>query len=141
MRRWLPALVLLLGRWPVARCRRPPIPSRLPPGIFGPMDQDVGAAQYAQYAFADSARTYGRPELGAQAVLAIDYLGGGDEYLPALGQYRRQYADAVAAGPGAGAAGGGDRAQRAVPIGGDSLAGRAGGSAVGQPACGGKGAG
>ncbi len=54
----------------------PPDTARLPPGVFGPLDQDVQATQYAQYAFADAARTYGNPVEGAQAVLAMDYVAG-----------------------------------------------------------------
>lgn len=50
--------------------------AQLPPGVFGASDQDVPAAEYAQFAFADAARTYGNPVAGAQAVLAMDYLAG-----------------------------------------------------------------
>ncbi len=50
--------------------------ARLPPGVFGPSDQDLPAALYAQYAFSDPARTYGNPVAGAEAVLAMDYLAG-----------------------------------------------------------------
>jgi hypothetical protein len=50
--------------------------ARLPPGVFGVVDQDIPATQYAQYAFADPARTYGNPVAGAQAVLAMDYIAG-----------------------------------------------------------------
>ena len=55
---------------------KPPDTAQLPPGVFSPSDQDVSATQYAQYAFADSARTYGNPVAGAQAVLAMDYIAG-----------------------------------------------------------------
>ena len=54
----------------------PPDVAQLPPGVFSPLDQDVPATQYAQYAFADAARTYGNPVAGAQAVLAMDYIAG-----------------------------------------------------------------
>ncbi len=54
----------------------PPDTARLPPGVFSPLDQDVPATQYAQYAFSDPARTYGNPVAGAQAVLAMDYIAG-----------------------------------------------------------------
>lgn len=55
----------------------PPIDTaQLPPGVFNPLDQDVPATEYAQYAFSDPARTYGNPVAGAQAVLAMDYLAG-----------------------------------------------------------------
>ena len=45
-------------------------------GVFSPLDQDVPATQYAEYAFADPGRTYGNPVAGAQAVLAMDYIAG-----------------------------------------------------------------
>ena len=54
----------------------PPDTAQLPPNVFSPLDQDVPATQYAQYAFADPARTYGNPVAGAQAVLAMDYIAG-----------------------------------------------------------------
>jgi hypothetical protein len=54
----------------------PPDTAQLPPGVFSPLDQDVPATQYAQYAFADPSRTYGNPVAGAQAVLAMDYIAG-----------------------------------------------------------------
>ena len=63
----------------VAACGPLPPPvdtAQLPPGVFSPLDQDVPAAEYAQYAFSDPARTYGNPVAGAQAVLAMDYLAG-----------------------------------------------------------------
>lgn len=76
MRRWLPVLLIALG--PVACGPLPPPPdtASMPPGVFGPLDQDVPATQYAQYAFADAARTYGKPDEGAKAVLAMDYIAG-----------------------------------------------------------------
>ena len=54
----------------------PPDTAQLPPGVFGTLDQDVPATQYAQYAFSDPGRTYGNPVAGAQAVLAMDYIAG-----------------------------------------------------------------
>jgi hypothetical protein len=54
----------------------PPDTARLPSGVFSALDQDVPATQFAQYAFADAARTYGNPVEGAQAVLAMDYIAG-----------------------------------------------------------------
>ncbi|WP_158745563.1 hypothetical protein [Acidisphaera sp. L21] len=54
----------------------PPDTASLPPGVFGPSDQDVPATQYAENAFADAARTYGNPMIAAQAVLAMDYIAG-----------------------------------------------------------------
>ena len=76
MRRLLP--VLALAALPVA-CGPLPPPAdtaRLPPGVFSPLDQDIPATEYAQYAFSDPARTYGNPVAGAQAVLAMDYIAG-----------------------------------------------------------------
>ena len=73
---WFAAALLAV---PVAACGPlppPPDTAVLPPGVFGPLDQDVPATQYAQYAFADPARTYGNPVAGAQAVLAMDYIAG-----------------------------------------------------------------
>ncbi len=42
----------------------------------GGLDPDVAATQFAQWAFADSGRTYGRPVEGARAVAAMDYIAG-----------------------------------------------------------------
>ena len=42
----------------------------------GGLDPDVAATQFAQWAFADSGRTYGRPTEGARAVAAMDYIAG-----------------------------------------------------------------
>ncbi len=71
-------LLLLLAVLPVA-CGPLPPPAdtaRLPPGVFGTLDQDISAMNYAAYAFAETGRTYGNPVAGAQAVLAMDYLAG-----------------------------------------------------------------
>jgi hypothetical protein len=67
----LAALLVCCGPLPP-----PPDTATLPPGVFGPTDQDVPAMQYAAYAFADASRTYGNPVAGAQAVLAMDYIAG-----------------------------------------------------------------
>lgn len=75
--RLVPIAVLLAAT--IAACGPLPPPvdtAQLPPGVFSPLDQDVPAAEYAQYAFADPARTYGNPVAGAQAVLAMDYIAG-----------------------------------------------------------------
>ncbi len=76
MRRLLP--IVALAALPVACGPLPPPPDTavLPPGVFSPLDQDVPATEYAQYAFSDPARTYGNPVAGAQAVLAMDYIAG-----------------------------------------------------------------
>ncbi len=54
----------------------PPDAAVLPAGVFGTGDQDIPAAAYAQNAFADAKNTYGNPEAGAQAVLAMEYIAG-----------------------------------------------------------------
>ena len=74
-----PPLIPLLIAAGLAACGPlppPPDTARLPAGVFGPLDQDIPATLYAQYAFADAARTYGNPTAGAQAVLAMDYIAG-----------------------------------------------------------------
>jgi hypothetical protein len=76
MRRPLAALLLAATAAACGPLPPPPDTSRLPPGVFGPLDQDVPATLYAQYAFADAGRTYGNPVAGAQAVLAMDYIAG-----------------------------------------------------------------
>jgi hypothetical protein len=69
------ALALLL-----AACTPPPYPpdtARLPPGSFGTNeDQDTAAINFGEYAWADTARLYGRPADGARAVASVDYLAG-----------------------------------------------------------------
>lgn len=55
----------------------PPDTARLQPGTFATNeDPDVAAINFAQYAFADPGRTYGRPADGARAVASVDYLAG-----------------------------------------------------------------
>ncbi len=75
MRRALAALALA-----VAACGQlappPPDTAVLPRGVFGTGDQDLPAAVYASNAFADAKQTYGNPEAGAQAVLALEYIAG-----------------------------------------------------------------
>ena len=44
--------------------------------LGGGQDPDVGAANLASWAFADSGRTYGRPVEGARAAASLDYLAG-----------------------------------------------------------------
>ena len=48
------------------------------PGAFGTgaLDPDVTAMNLAQWAFADSSRTYGRPVEAARAAAAMDYVAG-----------------------------------------------------------------
>lgn len=51
--------------------------SQLPAGALGGgLDPDVTAANLAQYAFADSGRTYGRPVDAARAAISLEYLAG-----------------------------------------------------------------
>ncbi len=76
MRRLLPLLAVAVLPAACGPLPPPPDTARLPPGVFSPLDQDVPAALYAQYAFADPSRTYGNPVAGAQAVLAMDYIAG-----------------------------------------------------------------
>ena len=54
-----------------------PDTARLPPGALGSGgDPDVAAVNQAQWAFADAARTYGRPIEAARAAASLDYLAG-----------------------------------------------------------------
>lgn len=76
MIRPLAALVVAAALASCGTLPLPPDSATLPPGVFGPLEQDVPAVQYAAYAFADASRTYGNPVAGAQAVLAMDYIAG-----------------------------------------------------------------
>ncbi len=71
-------LALLCVLIPAACAPLPPPPDtpQLPPGVFGVLDQDVPAVQYAAWAFAMPSRTYGNAVAGAQAVMAIEYIAG-----------------------------------------------------------------
>jgi len=54
-----------------------PDTARLAPGALGSGgDVDVEAMNQAQWAFADSGRTYGRPVEAARAAAALDYIAG-----------------------------------------------------------------
>ncbi len=48
----------------------------VPPGTFGAGDQDIAAANLAQYDFADTNRIYGKPADAARGAAALDYLAG-----------------------------------------------------------------
>ena len=48
----------------------------VPPGAFGDGDQDIAAANLAQYDFADTGRVYGKPGDAARAAAAVEYLAG-----------------------------------------------------------------
>lgn len=72
---------LLLCGLALAACAdvQPFVPdtARLPPGALGGgFDPDVTAVNQAQWAFADSGRTYGRPIEAARAALSMDYIAG-----------------------------------------------------------------
>lgn len=76
--RYVLAGLLMVG---VAACG-PLVPfvpdtARLAAGALGSGgDVDVGAVNQAQWAFADSGRTYGRPVEAARAAAALDYIAG-----------------------------------------------------------------
>lgn len=54
-----------------------PDTARLQPGQLGTNgDPDVTALNFAQWAFADSGRTYGRPADAARAAASLDYMAG-----------------------------------------------------------------
>ena len=54
-----------------------PDTARLAPGALGSgFDPDVTAVNLAQWAFADSSRTYGRPIEAARAAASMDYIAG-----------------------------------------------------------------
>ena len=64
-----------------------PDTARLAPGALGSGgDVDVGAVNQAQWAFADSGRTYGRPVEAARAAAALDYIAGEFTTSPRWGQ-------------------------------------------------------
>jgi hypothetical protein len=55
----------------------PPDTARLPPNAYGLFeDNDIGAINLAQWAFADPARTRNDPIDAARAAAAVDYLAG-----------------------------------------------------------------
>jgi hypothetical protein len=54
----------------------PPDTAQLPFSAFGTLDNDVGAANVASWAFASPARTRNDPVDGARAAAAIDFLAG-----------------------------------------------------------------
>ncbi len=55
----------------------PPDTARLPPDAYGLFaDNDIGAINLAQWAFADPARTRNDPVDAARAAAAVDYLAG-----------------------------------------------------------------
>ncbi len=69
--------ILFLAGLTVAGCvGGPPPPARLPPDAFGGinLDNDIGAINLAQWAFADAARLRGDPVDAARAAAAVDYL-------------------------------------------------------------------
>jgi hypothetical protein len=62
----------------IAACavQPPPDTASLPFGAFGTLDNDVGAANQASWAFAAPARTLNDPVDAARAAAAVDYLAG-----------------------------------------------------------------
>ena len=72
-------LICLLPAGCAAGGPQPVVPdtARLAPGALGTFeDPDVAAVNLAQWAFADSGRTYGRPIEGARAAASMDYIAG-----------------------------------------------------------------
>lgn len=71
------ALLLIL---PLAACATlpgTPATPYLPAGVFGVyQDNDIGAINYASWAFATPANTRGNPVAGMRAVIALEYLPG-----------------------------------------------------------------
>ena len=71
------ALLILL---PLAACDSLPATRNtpyLPPGVFGVYeDNDVGAINFAAWAFASPSNTRGRPFEAMKAVIALEYLSG-----------------------------------------------------------------
>ena len=78
MKHLLPATALLLLT--LSGCATLP-PTRetpqLPPSVFGGFqDDDIGAINLVQWAFASAGRLRGRPVEAARAVIAVEYLAG-----------------------------------------------------------------
>ena len=48
----------------------------VPPDTFGQGNQDIAAANLAQFAFADTGRIYGKPADAARAAAAVEFLAG-----------------------------------------------------------------
>ncbi len=72
-------VVLLLLAVGVGACTVPAAPpaASLPPGVFGTYeDNDIGAINFAAWAFASAANTQGNPAEAARAVIALEYLPG-----------------------------------------------------------------
>lgn len=72
-------IYVLFGALALASCAAvtpPPDTAQLPFGAFGTLDNDVGAANLASWAFASPARTRNDPVDGARASAAIDFLAG-----------------------------------------------------------------
>jgi hypothetical protein len=72
-------LIAVLAALTLAACTAatpPPDSAPLPFGTFGLLDNDVGAANLASWAFASPARTRNDPVDAARACAAIDFLAG-----------------------------------------------------------------
>jgi hypothetical protein len=73
----LTALCLMLLLAACTSVERPPEVPVLPPSLFGLyQDNDIGAINFAAWAFASPARTRNNPADAAKAVIAIEYLPG-----------------------------------------------------------------
>jgi hypothetical protein len=72
--------LVLMMFLPLAACGSLPATQNtpyLPPGVFGVYeDNDVGAINFAAWAFASPANTGGRPFEAMKAVIALEYLAG-----------------------------------------------------------------
>jgi hypothetical protein len=75
-----PIVLALLTLLPLAACGSLPATRDtpyLPPGVFGVYeDNDVGAINFAAWAFASPANTANRPFEAMKAVIALEYLAG-----------------------------------------------------------------
>ena len=75
-----PIALALLIVLPLAACGSLPATRNtpyLPPGVFGVFeDNDVGAINFAAWAFASPANTRGKPFEAMKAVIALEYLAG-----------------------------------------------------------------
>ncbi|MEJ0020418.1 MAG: hypothetical protein WDN25_28490 [Acetobacteraceae bacterium] len=70
------SLILALLLAACGAIQPPPDTAYVPPGAFGPLDNDLGAANQSSWAFADAARTANHPVSAARAAAAVDYLAG-----------------------------------------------------------------
>jgi hypothetical protein len=77
MRALVGLLLLAVGLGGCAALPPAPPVASLPPGVFGTYeDNDIGAINFAAWAFASAANTQGNPAEAARAVVALEYLPG-----------------------------------------------------------------